>query len=322
MKTFKNRIREIQPEEPIFFLPPFKAQSVFLTLSETIDWGLSGLNIPDFWKYTKGAGVKVAVLDTGIASHHIDLKEAIILSRDFTGSSTGVSDTNGHGTHVAGIIGARQNNGGVIGVAPECKLLIGKVLNNSGGGSLDSVVKGIEWAIENGADIINMSFGSPGVYFPSIRTAIDKALKKNIFVICAAGNGGMNREQISFPANYDPVISVGAINEKWEIAKFSSKGKHLDIVAPGDGITSTYPLNTYMKLSGTSMAAPFVSGLAALALAKHRNYGGGTKLNTQHQLFQHLIKTAIDLDERGWDEASGYGLINPKKILMTIRKKK
>ena len=124
MKDYQNRLRKIKSQEPIYSIPPFKVEKVFTSNSQTVDWGVELVGVPNFWKYTKGKGVKVAVLDTGIAYKHPDLEGAISDMKDFTNSPSGISDMNGHGTHCAGIIAARDNSVGVIGGAPEADLLI------------------------------------------------------------------------------------------------------------------------------------------------------------------------------------------------------
>src|SRR6185437_4984179 len=139
----------------MFRLPPFRVEATFTALSETIDWGLTAYQIPDHWKATRGKSVKVAVLDTGIDEAHPDLKDAFDDARDFTRSRFGPIDRHGHGTHTAGTIGARQNDIGVVGVAPDCRLLIGKVLGDDGSGSSATVAAGIDWACDSGADVIS-----------------------------------------------------------------------------------------------------------------------------------------------------------------------
>ncbi len=317
MKNYENRLREIDSNEPIFSIPAFKVEQVYTANSQTVDWGVELLGVPNFWKYTKGKGVKVAVLDTGVTCTHPDLKDAIIAAKDFTNSRCGISDFNGHGTHVAGIIAARDNAVGVVGVAPESELIIGKVLGDDGTGSAEMVANGIYWAIEKGANIISMSLGSP---YPSqkIYKAIHTAIEANVFVICAAGNSGPNLDTVEYPGAFDETIAVGSIDRRKKISYFSSRGKTVDVVAPGDQILSTYPPRGLAKLSGTSMATPFVAGVAALMLAKHKEYKGQTPINTQKDLEDHLRRTAIDLGPKGFDLSYGYGLINPEQLLKMV----
>ncbi|MCB0629048.1 MAG: S8 family peptidase [Saprospiraceae bacterium] len=314
MKKYENRLREIKADEPIFSIPPFKVERVYAAHSQTIDWGVELVGVPNFWRYTKGKGIKVAVLDTGVAYKHPDLEGAIFEMKDFTNSPSGVGDINGHGTHCAGIIAARDNSIGVIGVAPESDLIIGKVLNDNGYGSEETIVNGIEWAVETGANIISMSLGSP---YPSVKIydAIKAAIKAEVFVICAAGNSGPNLDTMDYPGAFDETIAVGSIDRRKKISYFSSRGKKVDIVAPGDEILSTYPPRELAKLSGTSMATPFVAGVSALMLSKHRQFEGQTQIKKQSDLEAHLRKTAIDLGPLGFDQSYGYGLIDPNKLL-------
>jgi subtilisin family serine protease len=288
-------------------------EATYVALAETVDWGLSLFKIPEQWKRTKGEGVRVAVLDTGIERDHPDLRDAIDKAKDFTASRFGVADRQGHGTHVAGTIGARKNEQGVVGVAPECRLLIGKVLGDDGSGTDDSVAKGIDWAVAEGAHLLSMSLGSP---YPSqaIYGAIQRALQQNRFVVCAAGNDG-RPNSVNYPARWDETVAVGAVDKDGKLARFSSQGEELDICAPGENVLSTFLNGGYAKLSGTSMATPFVSGVVALVLAKHQQAGGRTPVNNQQQLLDHLRATATDAGATGRDPQYGYGLINPEKLL-------
>ncbi|MDM8538590.1 S8 family peptidase [Desulfobacterales bacterium HSG17] len=277
---------------PLFRIPPFRVENVVLSASEIVDWGLITLEIPTIWRQTSGEGIKVAVLDTGIAFLHTDFQGAIEDSADFTGSSAGASDLNGHGTHVAGIIAARRDSRGVVGVAPLSSLLIAKVLGDDGYGREDWVADGIRWAVQKGAHIISMSMGAPG-YSRIIHNAIREAVDANVFVICAAGNSGSRVGAVDCPGRFPETIAVGSIDRRQEISSFSSIGIQVDIVAPGDRILSTYPPNTFSTLSGTSMATPFVSGVVALMLAKHRDFGGETPIRDNIDLRNHLSVTKI-----------------------------
>jgi subtilisin family serine protease len=314
MNPYSNPLRTIKNDELVFSLPPFKVEQVFTANSQTIDWGLDLLQIPNFWRQTKGEGIKVAVLDTGIAYKHPDLQGAVLDMRDFTNSPSGPMDVNGHGTHCAGIIAARDNSLGVVGVAPESKLLIGKVLDDNGRGSAEMLVAGIKWAIASQADIISMSLSSA---YPSedVYKALMEAIAAKKFVICAAGNSGPMLDTVEYPAAFEEMIAVGSIDRRRNISAFSSRGRQVDIVAPGDQILSTFPPRGLAVLSGTSMATPFVAGVAALILSKHRNFQGQTPINNQNDLREHLVKTAMDLGQIGFDFESGFGLIDPKKLI-------
>lgn len=294
-------------------LPPYAVEATFIALSETVDWGLANYDIPDQWRETRGEGVRVAVLDTGIEATHPDLAGCIDDARDFTGSRFGSEDRVGHGTHVAGTIAARQNNQGVVGVAPECRLLVAKVLGDDGSGSGRSVVEGIDWACEAGADVLSMSLGSRSDD-RAIHAAIKRAVAAGKFVVCAAGNEG-RPDSVNYPAKWPQTLSIGAVDRRGHVARFSSRGDQVDVCAPGEDVLSTYLDGGYAKLSGTSMATPFVSGVVALLVAKHRKLGGTTPIDTQAELIEHLRRTAVDAGPRGKDPNYGYGLIDPGSVL-------
>jgi len=299
---------------PVYRLPPFKVDKVMLATAETIDWGLKLLGVPSLWKETKGEGIKVGVLDTGIALEHPDLRPAILEARDFTRSPSAAYDAQGHGTHVSGIIAARRNAHGIVGVAPEAKILMAKVLNDEGSGTSQDIVSGIRWAVEAGADILSMSLGSSEPD-EEIHQALLLAISKGIFVITAAGNEGPDLDTVGYPAGFPEMVAVGSIDRRKRLSQFSSRGRQVDVVAPGDEITSCYPPRGYAVLSGTSMATPFVSGVVALALAKHRKMGGKTPLHTQQDLIEHLCRTSADAGPAGFDPLYGCGILDPAKMI-------
>jgi subtilisin family serine protease len=313
------RRQDVRFGRPIRYrLPPFRVNAAYTQLSETVDWGLTLLRVPEQWRLTRGAGVRVAVLDTGIEASHPDLLGAIDQVRDFTaaGRSPGsavAADRVGHGTHTAGVIGARRNDRGVVGVAPECRLLIGKVLGDDGAGADDAVAAGIDWAVAAEADVLSLSLGSPS---PSnaIAAAVARAVAAGRFVVCAAGNEGRDRS-VNYPARLDDVVAVGAVDRRGQLAEFSSRGPEVDVCAPGQDILSTYLNAGYARLSGTSMAAPFVAGLAALVLAKHKARGGDTPVTSPAELLEHLRRTATDAGPVGRDDGYGFGLVDPTRLL-------
>lgn len=289
--------------------------NVRLHLDDIMNWGMKSLGIPDLWRHSEGEEMAVAILDTGIDRYHFDLRDAIVEEKDFTNSSVGPYDRVGHGTHVAGIIGARKNRYGVIGVAPKVSILNAKVIGDDQSGNALQIAEGIRWAVDNGAHIINMSFGSPNNHV-ELFNAVEYALAKNVILVAAAGNyNSYYLAPINYPARYQNVISVGSVNQNFLRSNFSIIGEDLDIMAPGEAVYSCYPMNMYAKLSGTSMATPFVSGVVALCLSKHKKYESNTPCNNVFSLIQHLQKTAIDLGEFGKDQFYGYGLINPPKVL-------
>lgn len=275
---------------------------------EQLRWAEELLRLPEVWTKTKGVGVRVAILDTGIDKTHPDLEGAVVATKDFTGS--GMRDVNGHGTHCAGIIGARANGIGFIGVAPEVSLMIGKVLGNDGSGDLGWISAGIDWAVANGADIISMSLGAEGDD-PDMYRSIHRALALNKIIVCAAGNAGaVFADNIGFPGRYGSVITVASHDGDGNPSGFSSRGGSVDFMAPGHEIWSTWPDGQYAQLSGTSMATPFVAGLAALILSKHRQpIDHGSPIVTNEDMRAHLMRMAA---HPGWhDSARGYGPLLP-----------
>ncbi|TNE48841.1 MAG: subtilisin Carlsberg [Deltaproteobacteria bacterium] len=296
------------------FLPPYSKQVIDVqAMSETIDWGIKSLGIPDIWKDTQGDDIKVAVLDTGIAQAHPDLKDTIVASKDFTGGDN-PQDGNGHGSHCSGIVAARANNVGVVGVAPKAQIIAGKVLSDGGYGTIEWIVNGIYWAHEQGADIISMSLGSR---YPdeNLEKAIRHVIDNGRIVIAAAGNDGSGSNTINYPGAYEDVICVGSINSDKERSDFSSTGPNITIMAPGEDVLSCYPPDQYATFSGTSMATPFIAGVAALILSKHRKLGGKTPCENQKQMLEHLVRCADDMETEGRDNTTGWGLVNPRKSL-------
>jgi subtilisin family serine protease len=294
--------------EKITLLPPFDINYRMMSLSETKNYGHDLHNAPEAWKTTKGEGVTVAVIDTGLPVHR-DLEGQVVASANFTNDP--IEDIKqGHSTHVAGIIAAKENNEGVVGIAPKAKLVIAKSLGDDGGGSDESIADAIDWCIEQKVDIINMSLGAPAKYahlFTKTEKAVKKAYENNIVVICASGNE--NASKVGIPARYEEAIAIAAVNSKKQRANFSNKGPTLDFAASGVDIISTFLDNTYASLSGTSMASPQVAGLAALIISEHKNNPEkNTPLTSPEDVRDHIRKMCIDLGPAGWDKEYGYGL--------------
>ncbi len=277
---------------------------------DRIDWGIKQVHAPDIWDLTMGEGIKVAILDTGVDSDHPDLEGNIKLHVDFTRSPSGSEDRIGHGTHVAGIIGAMSNDVGVIGIAPHVSMYCGKVLADNGQGSYEAIIEGIYWSIEQKVDIINMSLGSPTRPPQELYEAIKKAHEIGIIMVSATGN---SNTKVGWPAMYDEVIAVSAMDDKNIRAAFSNFGIKNEIMAPGVQILSTYKDGGYAKQSGTSMATPIVTGCIALFLSYCRIKGVEMTLEDIHQ---KLIDACDDLDVPGRDDYTGYGIINMNKMII------
>jgi subtilisin family serine protease len=235
-------------------------------------WGISRVNAPAAWNATQGDGVRVAVIDTGIDCSHPNLNCSLSDGINYVDPSADPMDDQGHGTHVSGTIagqGQVYNGTAVFGVAPKAHLIPVKVLDAQGGGSVSNIVKGINWAASHGAQVINMSLGAPQGS-ASLQAAINRALAKGVTIVVASGNEGPNNGP-SYPAAYPGVIAVAASDSNDQLASFSSRGDYVSFIAPGVKVLSSMPGGKYGELSGTSMATPHVTGLAALAIAMGAN---------------------------------------------------
>ena len=232
-----------------------------------VPWGVARVDAPAAWASGQGAGVKVAVVDTGVDCTHPDLKCDFGAGYNVIDPTATPMDDNEHGTHCSGTIAGRQDGKGVVGVAPQATIIPVKVLDKDGSGSLSDIVKGINWAAKNGADVISMSLGGASGS-AALQRAVNAALAKGVVVIAAAGNSGPDPDTVGFPAGYPGVIAIAASDSKDAVAKFSSRGAAVAFIAPGVDILSTVPGGGYAKFSGTSMACPHMAGLAALAIER------------------------------------------------------
>ncbi|MCD5322396.1 MULTISPECIES: S8 family peptidase [Pontibacillus] len=273
---------------------------------QTTPWGIPAINADDVQASgNSGSGIKVAVLDSGISASHEDLQVAGGASF-VDGEPDPFNDGNGHGTHVAGTIAGVNNSLGVIGVAPSAELYAVKVLNSSGSGSYSGIAKGIEWAVDNNIDVVNMSLGgSRGS--TTLEQAMDQAYQQGVLLIAAAGNEGSKgkKNTIGYPAKYASVVAVGAVDESLNRASFSSVGEELEVMAPGANIYSTLPGNTYGSYNGTSMASPHVAGAAALILAEDSSL-------TNQEVRSLLNSTTTPLGDAFY---YGNGLINVQEAV-------
>lgn len=259
-----------------------------------------GLQKPDFdvaWSRAKGRGTRVAVIDSGAAIEHPDLKGQIAARHDFVNDNATVEDLHGHGTHTAGTVAARTGNGiGVAGGCPNCRLIVGKALDRDLSGSDSNIADAIVWSANNGAKVINLSLGGPGEK-SILKNAIDYANARGAVVVAAGGNGGPGP---IYPAAYANVIAVAATGPRDGRNSSFSSGSYIDVSAPGFDILSTVP-GGYEYKSGTSMSSPHVAALAGLL----RGQGRGL-LETRYR----ILRTAADLGSRGKDPYYGYGRIN------------
>lgn len=293
-------------------------------------WNLRQIHMPKAWDMSRGRGVTVAVIDTGIAyEDHQDFRQVPDLKGvkfakgyDFVNKGEHPNDDHGHGTHVAGTIAQATNNGeGVAGVAFEATLMPIKVLNQFGMGISSDIADAIRFATDHGAKVINMSLGGGG-YSRVIENAIKHARKKGVTVVCAAGNSGLGR--VSYPAAYPGAIAVAAVGPSGKRAPYSSFGKELDIAAPGgdkqagpqggilqNTIDRRNPARSvYESYQGTSMAAPHVSGVAALLYAR------GAR--GPEEVEKALFEGASPVGDKDWSEEYGHGLLNAEESLKLV----
>ncbi|MEJ7633740.1 S8 family serine peptidase [Aeromicrobium sp.] len=283
-------------------------------------WALNRFRAESVWQTSTGRGVLVAVVDTGVSASHPDLSGRVLRGRDFVGASSSGKDYNGHGTHVAGVIAAIANNGrGIAGLARSSRILPVRVLNSAGSGDSAGVARGIVWAVDNGAKVINLSLSSNRADSAG-RAAVAYAVSKNVVVVAAAGNDGCGLfgSPRAYPAAYDGVLGVGAIASNGSTASYSSCGTWVDVVAPGSGIVSTMLARphsslgcrpNYCVLSGTSMASPHAAATAALEIARR-----GSRYN-QATVRSLIRSTADDVGAAGYDTRTGTGVINPRRLL-------
>ncbi|WP_413286712.1 S8 family serine peptidase [Bacillus mojavensis] len=264
-------------------------------------WNLEPIQVKQAWKEgLTGKNVKIAVIDSGISPH-----DDLSISGGYSAVSytSSYKDDNGHGTHVAGIIGAKHNGYGIDGVAPEAQIYAVKALDQNGSGDLQGLLKGIDWSIANGMDIVNMSLGTSSDS-QILHDAMDKAYEKGVLLVAASGNDG-NGKPVNYPAAYSSVVAVSATDQHNQLAAFSTTGNEVEFSAPGTDITSTYLHQYYATGSGTSQATPHAA--AMFALLKQRDPG-----NTNVQLRALMQKNIVDLGMTGRDQQFGYGLIQYK----------
>ncbi len=262
-------------------------------------WALSTLRAEEAWELSRGTGVTIAVVDTGVDYIHPDLAGRVDQGRDFVDGDDDPMDVQGHGTHVAGIAaGAADDGFGVAGIAPGSRILAVRVLDAKGAGNYSQVASGIVYAAQKGAKVINLSLGGPE-QSELLRSAIDYAASRGAIVTCASGNE--NAAAIGFPAGYESCIAVGATDSNDARAPFSNHGAGLDLVAPGAQIMSSTMGGLHESWDGTSMASPYVAGTAALLVSQ----GLGRRA-----VVDALTATAQDVGAPGYDTLTGAGRID------------
>jgi len=255
---------------------------------------------------TYGRSIKVALLDTGVDDRHPDLVDRTINGYNFVDDTSVANDINSHGTACAGIIaGAGLSEESARGLAPAAYIIPVKVMNDEGKGDSFAVVEGIVYAVERGAKVINLSIGTQGDS-KIVREAVDYAIENGVIIVASAGNEG--EESVAFPANHKEVICVGAVDGNLNHAPFSNFGETVDIVAPGVGIYTTTLDSGYKQFSGTSAAAPFISGAIAALLSENPH-------DSPKEIYQKLLDSADNIGKAGRDIRFGEGILNVERSL-------
>jgi thermitase len=261
-----------------------------------LQWALDKVQASQAWNITQGSrGIRIAILDTGIDLRHIDLSSKIVSSVNFTDSPTAAANGQSHATHVAGIAAAATNNGiGIAGLGRDCSIMNVKVLGDSGYGYYSWIAKGIIWAADNGADVINMSLGG-SIASTTLESAVNYAWNKGAVVVAAAGNNGSITP--FYPAYYTNCIAVGATDNRDIMTSWSNHGSWVDVAAPGLSIYSSVPSNQFSYKSGTSMASPHVAGLVGLvfSIATDSNGNGRTNDEVRAAIESTCDNLAIDV---------------------------
>ncbi|GAA4037777.1 type VII secretion-associated serine protease mycosin [Streptomyces shaanxiensis] len=321
MKTFT--IRRTGPVAVLLgaclaLLPPTAAHADSIRARQ---WALDAMHTQEAWQTTKGAGVTVAVLDTGVEDDHPDLAGNVLEGKDMVGfgAERGDRPWARHGTAMAGIIAGHGHGAGkgdgVMGIAPEAKILPVRVILEDGDPARakarstrgNALAEGIRWAADHGADVINLSLGDDSKSaHPEAGEdeAVQYALKKGAVVVASAGNGGDKGDHISYPAAYPGVIAATAVDRYGTRASFSTRRWYATVSAPGVDVVIADPDHKYYEGWGTSAAAAFVSGAVALIKAAHPGL-------TPAQIKKLLEDTARDAPADGRDDSRGYGFIDP-----------
>ena len=311
--------KQVAADPQVAYAQPNYRRQLLRTVNDplsTFQYALSKIDAYGAWDLTTGSNnVTIAVVDSGVNANHPDFSGRVLPGYDFANNDADPSDDVGHGTHVAGIAAAAGDNGeGVAGMCWQCRILPVKV-GDEEGIPTDALISGIRWAVDQGADIINLSLGGPE-NDPLEHEAIKYAASKNVLVVAAAGNSADQGNPVEYPAAYDEVIAVGATDENDQRTFFSGVQPYVDVSAPGWNIPSTFSHPAlpfaYLSESGTSMSAPYVAGLAGLLLS----INPGLDVNTLRSI---ITSTADDLGQAGGDWEYGAGRINAARAVAAVR---
>lgn len=306
-----------------FTIPPYTAEPIdFMSLSQSVDWGLKKLKIPEIWKETQGEGITIAIIDTGYpgtkGKPHPDLaNNALMLpSRSFVAGEEVFDKVAGHGTACAGIIAAENNEIGYVGYAPKAKVISIKALSDTGSGSLSSIENALEYAVSIKPDIVSMSLGA-AIGSTRMHRLIKKLDDMGIPVVVAAGNGGA-RQGVLYPAKYEEVFAIGAYDSNGKVATFSAVGPEVDFCFPGVNVTTTFLNGGYAKLNGTSFACPACAGVLALIMSKHKKAvreGKEEEYKSTMDLYNILKEMAVNPNTSGkHDMYYGWGIVDVSRL--------
>ena len=300
--------------DPVVGIPPDLIRHSGPSIMSDQTWHLPRDKYRPIRKQTAGKGIKVAVLDTGVYNHP-DLPTPVAAKSFIRGQT--VNDRNGHGTHCSGTVLSRDED---IGLAPEADLIIGKVLSDQGSGSSSGIAAGINWAIDEGADIISLSLGGGSAYAPTIE-AIKRAFANGVIVVAAAGNSGFNGRSntIGYPARSGEAVCVAALKSDFTPANFSSGGEQMTVAAPGQQILSCNNGPGFVFMSGTSMATPFVAGCFALIVSKMRELGKPSWTSVE-AVDRFIESNSKDLLAPGRDAATGHGMFDMTEVITHVAK--
>ncbi|MFD0619390.1 S8 family peptidase [Paenibacillus sp. GCM10027629] len=300
------KIHSIETDIPVKAHGSVKAGKRSLARSFKIPWGIQRIKAPQVWSISRGQGIRIGIIDTGIGPS-TDLN--VFGGINTINPKQSFRDNNGHGTFVAGVTAARGNRNMITGSAPFAKLYSVKALDASGNGFVSDIIEGIEWCIQHRIQIINMSLGL-NQHSASLRRVVRKAHRKGIVIVASAGNSGENSGGIDEPAKYPEVIAVAASNKRNQIADFSSQGKGIDLTAPGADIVSLRIGKGTTTGSGTSFSAPHVTGSSALLLRLNRRL-------SPNQINKLMTSTAVKL--KGYSRlAQGAGLLQVNRAALKL----
>lgn len=291
-------------------------------------WALQRVNLDELWAQSKGKGVQVAVIDTGVDVEHPQLTGAVDVSKGKNylpekddkgekierGNAHGTTDTVGHGTRVAGIIAARPaKDTGFVGLAPEATIIPVKQNDAEGHGTAATLATSIRYAVDAGAEVINISQDTANAVKPdaSLKSAVDHALGKEVVVVASAGNDGLGgKDKTTYPASYEGVLAVASSDRNNERAPFSQAGDFVGVAAPGVDMISTVPGGGHCPDNGTSFSAPYVAAVATLLKSTYPKW-------TAAQVVAQIEQTA-ERSIPGHDRLVGWGVIDPVKALTTV----